>query len=154
MTPPTTPLKAIPLNTFRRLDDTVPQRVNWASLKMNTPYSLELIAPFDAVVEEWGELGAYMKIAARVLADQQIVSATMIKDELIVVDFAMKTFDRMWQTTNRAFRLAFKAKSPCNVTVHFTKKSERNMTSLPLELSPCTPEQLAFAQRVYGGDKT
>jgi hypothetical protein len=139
-------------NPFKTNRDT-PQHVSWKHFIDWEIYHVEFILPFNAIINEWGhEGGAYMSICAEVLEDHNLHVSTILKGQLIIIDIPIKTFNRSWICVNKVFREQFE--SGDNLRVKFRKRSKQDMSMIELEKFQPSPEQKAFADRIYADPDT
>lgn len=123
-----------------------PQFVSWKFFIDKEIYHLEFILPFKAIIEEFRE-GGYMNIAAEVKEDHNLNVSMIQKDNLIVMNIPVKTFERAWMCVNRSFREQFTADD--NLRIKFFKSSKQDIRIKEIErLKPCNGQK-EFAEDFY-----
>jgi hypothetical protein len=125
-----------------------PQHVSWKFFIDNEVYHLEMILPFQAIINEVNPRGgAYLSLCAEVIEDKQLNVSTISKDSMIIVDIPLRTFERAWVCVNRNFRESFSPDH--NLRIKFHKKSKQDFNILDIEKKlPCNG-QVEFAKSYY-----
>jgi hypothetical protein len=86
-------------------------------------------------------------MCARVVKDSKLLVSEVLKDQLIVFDFPLKTFDTAWSGINYQFRHTLNGED--NVRLAFKKKNRESIKILRYEKMKPTPGQLEFTKKHY-----
>ncbi len=133
-------------NPFLRGRD-LPQFVSWKHFLDKTFYHLELIQPWNHIVQEYGREGGYMIIAAEVHETSPLSVMHFNKGEMVVVSLPVRVFNRAWYMLPRHFKQAFSEKD--NVRIKFEKRSQKDLRFKDVERLECSEAQLKFSKTVY-----
>ena len=123
-----------------------PQQICWKHFIDKSEYHVELILPWDCIINEVRD-GAYMSLCAigKEISDLHI--SNIEEDKLFIMDIPVQTWNSAWLCVNRTFREQFN--SVHNLRVRFLKQSKQAIKILDLERLNPTEEQKTFANDYY-----
>ena len=125
-----------------------PQQVSWKHFIQGPMYHIELIKPFDCIINEVHKGGgAYMSLCAEVIETQKLHVSEIQEGQLIIVDLPVKTFDRAWRCVNRVVRAQTTPED--SIRILFVKKSKQDLDIKEVENKVMSPEQEQFAKQEY-----
>ena len=125
----------------------MPQKLQWQHFKKKKIYEIEIILPLDAITLNYNGREAYVRQCGKNMMEQDLNVSKILKGQLIIFDFPLKTFCTAWQGISYPFRNTLNGAE--NVLLKFEKKNRQSMKILSYNKTKPTQEQIEFAKEYY-----